>query len=178
MKLYYIYHVEGVKIGCTKLNPKVRVKQQGYSAFQVLEVHDDIYVASKRELELQIQYGYTKDVIPYYMIVSRPTIEGSIKGGKMSGKQFGKWAVESGHLASIATFESRSKGGKIAGKIAGKKAVESGHLASIRTRENSIKGGKIAMAIEQTCPYCSKTMKGAIYFRFHGQKCKLAPVTT
>jgi len=89
--MYTIYHIEGVKIGCTKLNPKSRVKQQGYSAFQVLEVHDDIQVASKREIELQIEYGYGRDTSNSYY-----------------------------RTANLATPESRSKGGAIGGKISGK----------------------------------------------------------
>ena len=130
------------------MNPKRRVKDQGYSAFQVLEVHDDIQVASEREIELQIEYGYVVDRKVYSKVISMPTLESRIKGGKIAGKI----AVESGHLASIRTFESCSKGGKTAIK-----------------KVNSI---------ERTCPYCSKTMNCGTYGRWHGQKCKFAPVTT
>ena len=34
---------------------------------------------------------------------------------------------------------------------------------------------KINNSIERTCPYCGRTMKGPGYFRYHGDKCKLAP---
>ena len=153
--MYTIYHIEGVKIGCS-VNPKRRVKDQGYSAFQVLEVHDDIKVASERERELQIEYGYGRDSNALYH--------------------------QSANMCKFNTFEGRSKAGKIGGKIGGKKAVDSGQLASIRTFESCSKGGKTAIkkvnSIERTCPYCSKTMNCGTYGRWHGQKCKLAPATT
>jgi hypothetical protein len=174
--VYTIYHIEGVKIGCTKLNPKVRVKQQGYSVFQVLEVHEDIQVASKRESDLQIQYGYTKDAIPYYRMVNVPTHEGRSKGGKITGKK----SVENGHMSRMGKI-----GGKINGPIQGKKNAESGQVGEAGKIGGKI-GGKITGPInikkvnniERTCPYCSKTIKGPVYLRFHGQKCKLVPVTT
>jgi len=64
MKKYYIYHIPNVKIGCTT-QVQYRVHKQGYSEFEILETHDDIDVASKRELELQKQYGYPVDIAPY-----------------------------------------------------------------------------------------------------------------
>ena len=68
-------------------NPKKRVKDQGYGSFQVLEVHDDIQIASKREIELQIEYGYGRDcLVPYNKSANLSTLEGSSKGGKIGGK--------------------------------------------------------------------------------------------
>jgi hypothetical protein len=65
--MYHIYHIPGIKIGCST-QPKQRVKAQGYSTFQILETHSDIYEASKREIELQKQYGFKPDCkSPYYV---------------------------------------------------------------------------------------------------------------
>lgn len=64
--MFYIYHIPGVKIGCTKRNPKERVRVQKYSDFEILEEHSDIIVASNRERELQKQYGYSVDTLPYF----------------------------------------------------------------------------------------------------------------
>ncbi len=58
--MYYIYHIPGKKIGCSK-EPKYRVKQQGYTQFEILEQYEDINIASEREIELQKQYGYKVD---------------------------------------------------------------------------------------------------------------------
>ena len=42
---YYIYHIEGVKIGVSN-NPKERVKRQGFSNYEILEEHTCIYEVS------------------------------------------------------------------------------------------------------------------------------------
>jgi hypothetical protein len=57
--MYYIYHIPGVKIGCST-NPKRRVEKQGYCDFELLESHTDIEVAAKREKELQSKFGYVE----------------------------------------------------------------------------------------------------------------------
>ena len=66
---YYIYHIKGKKIGCSE-QPHQRVDVQKYSNFEILEEHSDIIIASKRELELQKQYGYKIDKIPYYQTIN------------------------------------------------------------------------------------------------------------
>jgi hypothetical protein len=58
--VYYIYHIPGVKIGCST-NPNDRVKRQGYTEFKILESHKDIQIAAKREIELRNQYGYKEN---------------------------------------------------------------------------------------------------------------------
>jgi hypothetical protein len=57
--MYYIYHIPGVKVGCTS-NLKNRMKQQGFTQYEVLETHADIDIASHREIEIQKQYGYVE----------------------------------------------------------------------------------------------------------------------
>jgi hypothetical protein len=58
--MYSIYHIPGIKIGCS-VNPKRRVKEQGYTEYEILEKYTDIHIASKREIELRNQYGYKED---------------------------------------------------------------------------------------------------------------------
>jgi hypothetical protein len=131
--MYYIYHIPNYtrksgkigKIGCTE-TPKERVEKQGYTNYEILETHTDIMVASNREIELQKQYGYTVDKIPYYNSRSKwGSVAGKI-GGKIGGKIQGNKNVESGQLARI-----RLLGYKKGGMVSGKKNVESGHLAKI-----------------------------------------------
>jgi NTP pyrophosphatase (non-canonical NTP hydrolase) len=60
---YCIYHIPGVKIGVTN-NVKYRVEQQqGYyeDEYEIIEMSEDINYISKKELELQKQYGYSVD---------------------------------------------------------------------------------------------------------------------
>ncbi len=78
--MYKIYHIVGVKIGCSD-DVDFRVKSQGYNDYTILEEHNDINIASKRERELQKEYGYPVDKIPYYLTVSYCSRAGKI-GGK------------------------------------------------------------------------------------------------
>lgn len=66
--MYYIYHIKGVKIGCTG-NAKRRVKEQGHTEYEILETHTDIVTASEREIQLQKEYGYEIDDTPYHISV-------------------------------------------------------------------------------------------------------------
>jgi hypothetical protein len=77
--MYYIYHIKGVKIGCSD-NVAFRVKSQGYDSYEILEEHTNINIASKRERELQKEYGYSIDKIPYSLTVSYCSMAGK-KGG-------------------------------------------------------------------------------------------------
>jgi len=70
--MYYIYHIPGKKIGVTR-NLKNRVTlMQGYKKgeYEVLETHEDIDYVSKRELELQNDYGYKIDNKSYKELVN------------------------------------------------------------------------------------------------------------
>ena len=70
MSEYRIYHIKGVKIGCTN-NINRRIKEQGFTDYEVLEIHTDKDVAGQREFELQKQYGYKVDSIRYSESVRR-----------------------------------------------------------------------------------------------------------
>ena len=64
---YYIYHIPGKKIGVTHdLNYRV-TQQQGYEPheFEILTESEDIDFASDMERQLQKEYGYKVDEIPY-----------------------------------------------------------------------------------------------------------------
>ena len=67
--MYYIYHIEGIKIGCTT-DLKERVeKKQGYTNYDILYTTNNIHEASKKELELQTKYKYKQDKKPYKEII-------------------------------------------------------------------------------------------------------------
>ena len=66
-KEYTLYHIPGKKIGVTNdLYNRVEC-QQGYEVgeYEILESSEDIDYISKRELELQKEYGYKVDMKPY-----------------------------------------------------------------------------------------------------------------
>ena len=72
---YYIYHIPGIKIGCTN-QLEIRMRDQGFTEWEILESYRNIYTASKREIELQKEYKLPIDAIPYWK-----TIKNNSKGG-------------------------------------------------------------------------------------------------
>jgi len=76
--MYYIYEIADFiqpdgsigKIGVSE-EPEKRVAKQGYSKHNILEEHTCIYEVSRREQELQRQYGYPVDRTPYWEMCQR-----------------------------------------------------------------------------------------------------------
>jgi hypothetical protein len=64
-----------LKIGCDENYPN-RPIQQKMTEYRILEEHNNIYIASDREIELQNEYGVHVDSEPYYIMKSK-----GIKGG-------------------------------------------------------------------------------------------------
>ena len=93
----------------------------------------------------------------------------SIKGigGKTGGKKGGKTNTESGHIQRIQKIGS-SLGGKVSGPVQGKKNVESGLIYDIAG-----KGGEEAQKVVRDCPHCGLSQKGSLYYKNHGDRCKL-----
>jgi hypothetical protein len=106
--MYYIYHIPGVKIGCTK-NLKNRLSQQTKGDWELLEEHNDIHIASEREIELQKQYGYKVDTATYEKSVSGYSKEKIIKAGRASATK--QWQENRNK-----ELEKCSKGGKVNAK--------------------------------------------------------------
>jgi hypothetical protein len=159
---FYIYHIPSVKIGVSK-NPSLRVKRQGYDSFEVLETHTDIIEVSHREIELQKQYGYTKDCIPYYIFVNGR----NQKLGAATGAG-GKAAMAGLHGQRI-----RSMGGKVGGKKrAEQMTFEERSQAGKRGGKSASQNLETFMGGYVTCKHCSKTMNVGNHDRWHGNKCK------
>ena len=68
MKTYLIYHVPGKKIGCT-CDLHKRMRDQGFTQWEILEEHNCIYEVSDREIQLQKDYGLPVDKVPYWQSV-------------------------------------------------------------------------------------------------------------
>lgn len=66
--MYYIYHIKGVKVGCTN-NLKRRVEQiQGYKEYEILATTDSIKEASKLEIYYQNKLNYKQDKNSYLQL--------------------------------------------------------------------------------------------------------------
>ena len=75
MKTYYIYHIAGIKIGCTSDLLK-RMSDQGFTEWEILEEHTDIYEVSNREIQLQKDYALPVDTIPYWKSIEHRSLAG------------------------------------------------------------------------------------------------------
>jgi hypothetical protein len=154
--MFTIYHIPNFihsdgsigKIGCAN-NAKKRVNQQGYNQYEILEEHIDVYHASDREIELQKQYGYKVDCIPYYVTINAPNRQSS---------QI--WASK-------------------LGKIQGNKNVLNGHLEEMRKKGNPSLGGQISSSNPNhvnkkkiTCPHCGKEGQYPAMKQWHYDNCK------
>ena len=103
MTNYYIYHIEGIKIGVTTNVPR-RMRQQGFTEWQHLETHTCVYEVSDREQELQRQYGLPVDDVPYHVTYFKnKSVE---QRAKTSASLKGKPALNKGVSPSV---DSRRK---------------------------------------------------------------------
>ena len=144
--MYYIYHIYGIKIGCSS-EPEKRINDQGFTEYEILEVHEDIHIASEREIELQKEYGYKVDKSPYWLSVEN------------------RYKFDGSQRTYSFTQANRSKGGKTSGKI----TAESGRL---HTPERQSENGKKSASKIRTCPHCNKTAKHSQLARWHFDNCK------
>jgi hypothetical protein len=151
--MYYIYHIKGVKFGCS-VEPENRVKAQGFTDYSIHETHTDIYLASDREQELNREYGYPVDDVPYYISVQNRrkwTQEDSEKGGeanKLSGwmSTLGK----SGASGKMQFIEGRGMFG-----MSDEKKIDARHRGGTTSGNNAKESG-------QFNKYCSEGGKSHI----------------
>jgi NTP pyrophosphatase (non-canonical NTP hydrolase) len=67
--MYYIYHIKGIKVGCTN-DLKRRVEQiQGYKEYDILAKTDNIKHASKLEIHFQNVFNYKQDKNSYLQLM-------------------------------------------------------------------------------------------------------------
>jgi hypothetical protein len=103
--MYYIYHIEGVKIGCTN-NIQRRMKQQGYTEYTILETHTDIKIASERERSLQKEYGYRIDS-GYSIIMKLDKSEGGKSSATKQWSENRDKLIERSKLGGNSTLKSK-----------------------------------------------------------------------
>lgn len=101
MYTYYVYHIPGIKIGCTTDLNK-RMKDQGFTNWEILWQEDGNYefgwIAGNKEIELQKQYGYKIDNNNYQISRNNRRLSELNK-------------LESKKIYNYRTSESSSRGG-------------------------------------------------------------------
>ena len=105
--MFYLYHIKGVKWGCTK-RLEQRLKSQGYSISDIEKIIkvDDIELADKLERKLNDEYGYTNQHQSYIKTLAK-----SVKGGK-SNKQATSILLKHRHKGPKASLESKKHNSK------------------------------------------------------------------
>ena len=107
MSNYTIYHIKGVKIGCTN-NINRRIREQGFTDYEILEIHNSKDIASKREFELQKQYGYKTDNIRYTQSIKQIT-----KAQEISVATKDKWLPNVDWKAREEKIDQKTKWAKV-----------------------------------------------------------------
>jgi len=152
--MYYIYHIPKVKVGCS-INPKRRVKAQGYTDFEILAEAVDKFTAGNLEAQFQKQYGYKVDCVKYYQTNYKSM--GHKGGAKTHELGHTKKLQEIGHkiAASLPRTEAQMEqarkvqkigcvlGGRVAGAIVKEKLRVP--IAAYRKSDNSYVGEYISV---------------------------------
>ena len=127
--MYSIYHIQGIKIGCSTQVLK-RIKEQGFTNYEILEEHLDIYIASDRELELQKQYGYKLDTIPYWKSVKTLRKNATFESARKGGLKGGETSKKLGHIQNAQKIGCvlGGRAGKGKKNISAKLQAENGHM--------------------------------------------------
>ena len=173
--MYYIYHIPGIKIGCTT-NLKNRMAQLNYTEYEVLEEHLDGWIAGDRELELQKEYGYDIDPV-HYMIKLRQLESGRTKESyeRAAQKTKGvKLSDEQKYKLSQAGMGNQNAKGAIRSEETRKKLSDAhmGSTVSLETKSKiseTMKGMKRPRVI---CPHCKKPGANNLMIRYHFDNCK------
>lgn len=72
--MYYVYHIEGKKVGCT-INPRERIEnQQGYKTYTILAKTSCLNTASFLEIYYQKKYKYKIDKLNYKQLILKKMI--------------------------------------------------------------------------------------------------------
>jgi hypothetical protein len=153
--MYTIYHVYGVKIGCTKNYPD-RCLGQGFEdgSFGIEDlVSDDCGKKFAGDVEKfwQKYYGYRVDRGHYLYLDEM---------GRRSG-ELGTTGFQSGEA------------GKVGGRRSSEEQIRSGtHISQLGlTGLQTGVAQRIAGRKEHTCPYCGKIGRGNVMFRHHFDNC-------
>ena len=119
MKNYYIYHIEGIKIGCTSdinLRTKEYEASGEYYYLNVIEEYTDIYIASNREIELQKQWGYPVDTLPYWKVIENRSKTWNGNNGRKGAPKLYKLTREIADIIRIEYRDTNTSHRKLAAK--------------------------------------------------------------
>lgn len=158
---YYIYLIEGVKIGATSDFEK-RMSDQGFTEWEILwQAEGDWdfgWVVGEKEQELQKLYKYPVDKSNY----------------QISREHRRKMGMSGGHVTSRIRKNGAFQQSEVQRELAKRprSSYGPGHVFSNEERSkahvhaNSLRNKRII------CQHCNKQQTTANYARWHGDKCK------
>ncbi len=158
MEKYIIYHVKGVKVGCTCDWPK-RIIDQGFTEneCEILHEVDDVYEASDLEIKEQKARGYKVDSVPYFKSLNARN--------NWIRTDAHKKALKDGHN----TPEYKQKAINI---NLGENNPFYGRTHSEETIEQMKESARKRHRPYLTCPHCGIVTRGGGYTVHHGDRCK------
>jgi hypothetical protein len=162
--MYFIYHIPGIKIGCSS-QLEQRVADQNFVDFEILESHEDIYIASEREMELQRQYDYRVDTSPYWS-----SVQNRFKFPQEMQKELSKRVKN--------RFKFTSETAKTAGLVGTKKAWTERKERMLEAAKENVKVATAAAATSPNraslkkyyCQECQREVIGAGPAAIHAKK--------
>jgi hypothetical protein len=172
---YTVYHIEGIKVGCTTDFTK-RMIDQEFSNWEILWQEEGDWdhgqIAGDIEIQYQLQIFGKRDN-PLHFQVSRQnrptwTEEQQIKGRQNRSqseitKRIGLENIELKRGIFGMSEEAKHRRSVNAGTTVGNMNVANGKLAIAREKANE----KIQ------CPYCQRFIDRKNYGKYHGPKCKM-----
>jgi len=158
--MYTIYHIPGIKIGCTKdLKTRSRANRKKYgkdinieTLFEYEENLISVNEIGNIEWEFADHYGYKREA--HYSNL----VNGINLGNKHSDEQKAKWTED--RKGNTYGFQ---KGATSIFKD--KEHTQESNIQNRNTQNERFP--------TRTCPYCNKTGKGTAMNRWHGDNCKM-----
>jgi hypothetical protein len=143
--MYQLYHIKGVKWGCSKELPN-RLKRQGYTLNDVCEIVEEynIDIASELEKEWNIRDGYSWNDSQDYRIITKAAPMGGKaavqnmlnKRPSTKGENNAKAFLTKTDVLNIRKdYENAKKGYGTLSSLATKYNLKHGHISSIIKRK-------------------------------------------
>lgn len=154
--VFTIYHIVGLKCGCTDDLKRLAWQHQREGELRSLEVIEIVNGTPQQAGDVEWawadRYGYPRgkhySKFNWALTVSK---EMQRENGKNYGWKGGRAAVKNMNAKNAKlTKEQRSKIGRIGGKVWGRKAVETGQLASIQSMGGKARA-KVMNALRDHC---------------------------
>lgn len=149
MEKLTIYHIPGVKVGCTNDFEHRKIEYPPCTCFEIIETFDcdNLEIGTEREFYWADYFGYNRGT-PYHVARSSRKKMSKVGGAK-----------------SFASSNHNSKNGKLT-------------AASIASPNHNSKHPNHLSKRLFVCPHCSKIGKGVGMLTFHFDNCKFQKIAT